>query len=161
MWPEHWRQPGQGPNRYRRKSARRTHKLRRNGIPTQGTSSSRASNTIRLTQKRCASDGPSTKLHRAKSLCSFGTRYISNLAIFRIPECDYLTGTSHSLFQALACLADRIAVKETDARLSVSQRHRNPPASFHAPRPKRPTWSRLSVFPIGPFPSIYGIAQRY
>ena len=161
MWPEHWRQPDQGPNRYKRKSGRRMHKPRQNGTPRPGTSSPRGSNTIRLRQKRCASDASSTNLLRAKSLCSFGKCYISNLAIFRIPECDYLVGTSHSLFQAPACLADRNAVKETDARLCVSQRHRNSPPSFHAPRQERPASPRFSVFPIGPFPSIYDIAQRY
>ena len=121
------RQPGHALNRYRHKSDRRTHKPRRNGTPTPGTSSSRASNTIRLRQKRCASDGSPTNLHRAKSLCSFGMHYTSNLAISRIREYDYLVETSPSSFQAPACLVDRNAVKETDAHLCVSQAGQDAP----------------------------------
>ena len=121
----------------------------------------RASNTSRLRQKRYAGNGSSTNLHRAKSPCSFETRYISNLAISRILECDALIGILRSRFQAAAPLADQNAVMEMDAGRGVSQRRRNLLQSFRAPPQVHPTAPRPLVFRLGPFPSIRGIARHY
>jgi hypothetical protein len=121
----------------------------------------RASNTSPLRQKRHAGNGSSINLHRAKSLCNFETRYISNLAISRILECDVLIGILRSRFQAAASLADQTAVMEMDAGLCLTQRRRNLLESFHASRQAHPTEPRPLVFRLGPFPSIRGIAQRY
>jgi len=121
----------------------------------------RASNTSPLRQKRHAGNGSSTNLHRAKSLCNFETRYISNLAIYRILEYDALIGILRSRFQAAASLADQNAVMEMDAGLCVSQRRGNLLQSFHASRQAHPTGPPLPVLRLGPFPSICGIVQRY